>query len=356
MRKLVAILASNTVFGFTKKKLFDSVKKKKKKYYYMNIRNFWEQNQPKTSSTNKILVDLMFEHPLMNTNCLLTGKLSQLNFGGDLIGLHDYDVSQSLRNYASAYGVYKHVSVFSFSSVKNYILAYKAYKSNYIKYDKHKAISIQVDEQEIGDLIYDQYMRIYSIPTVRMVKLSYKVFVFKSLYLYYCYKALLVSEQITDIVLSHNVYAKYGLLARAGASLDRKLTLWQWYGTHRLSISRSECMSSFIRMPRKFEAEHLELLRSKLESEQIENDYQALMRARQQAKDTNQIDLSYVYNDVDIENLSSFSKVYSYNKSKRTYFIYSHAFVDAVKYTDWQVFSDYYTASMLATHRQTLSG
>ena len=310
-----------------------------------NLKEYWSNSLPdRNLNTNRVVaVDILFEHPGTNNNCLLVYLLLNKLSSARSIGILDYGVRSRLKRFASNYFVTDFESVYKLSNVLLYKKAIKMFLSvnSSLKYKKEFGISVVVDGQEIGDLIYDQYMRIYSLPRVVKVNLSYRIFVFKSVFLYLCYREILKKRKVTDLVVSHNVYAKYGLMARAAASLDQGINVWQWFGLSPMNISKHIARRSYIRMPRYFEESIKKRIQEKYSDDEILKMYSYYAGKRYSAQDDNQIDLAFVYKENNISSVEMFRQ--KYQVKGRCYFIFSHAFVDAVKYTDWQVYSDYYT-------------
>ena len=134
-----------------------------------------------------------------------------------------------------------------FSKLKNYILIYKnkkIYKSFGvnkfldINISSYKTLANQrtnklmseinsksylenliVDDIWVGDLIYDQYLSSYKVPTVNIKSDQFRKILFEFFILYYYWKDLLSKKKIKALVISHACYF-IGLPARIAISHD----------------------------------------------------------------------------------------------------------------------------------------
>lgn len=311
-----------------------------------NIKDYWDKyrfTQPNLDRDRVVLVELLFEHVGTNSINLFLSAMINTKINTKLIGLISIPSRFRLKKFSRNYGVNKFAYVYDIRNIVYYIKAAKFIYENKktFKYKKQVGISVVIDDQEVGDLIYDQYLRDKNIPTIRSVSFEYKVLIFKSIALYYRYKSLIKRDNVTDIILSHKVYSKYGLLARAAFSINKNIKIWQWFGLSPLNISCHIVKPSHIRMPRYYEEEYGNLIIKAIGHDNVEETYRKLADIRYQAKDKNQMDLNYVYKNTEIDTLEEFK--INYNPKNNISFIFSHAFVDSVKYTDWQLYSDYYT-------------
>lgn len=308
-----------------------------------NIKNYWS-NEHASDCNDTILVDLLIDHVGTNHNNLLLAKSVQLaKGGGNLVGLIDYPTRWRIKNFGLLFGQLNYVSiwrVFNFKPLLEALIESIRLRRSLV-YDSAFGIRVNVDGQELGDLIYDQYLRETFYPTVRKVDFRYRLFIFKMLFLYYRYKELIESGGYSDIILSHKVYGLFGLIGRAAASCGRSVRLWQWYGGKPISITCCEALQSSIQMPRAFNLPELERLISHFSQTEIEAEFESLAALRFSASDENQIDLEFVYKNIEIKNYQEFED--EFQPRDEIIFIFSHAFVDSVKYTDWQVYSDHYT-------------
>jgi len=76
-----------------------------------------------------------------------------------------------------------------------------------------------IDDIWVGDLIYDQYLSSYKVPTVNIKSDQFRKILFEFFILYYYWKDLLSKKKIKALVISHACYFM-GLPARIAISYD----------------------------------------------------------------------------------------------------------------------------------------
>ena len=315
-----------------------------KKVDFTNIENYFQKYKKSGKNEKTILVELFFEHPSTNNNNYIVNLLLGCKYTTKTIGFLKYSSCADLKYVANKYNISKFEYVYSW---KNFIYKYKAFISvvknlGNLKYDKKFGWHIYVDGVEIGDLIYDQFLRYTNQPTYRKLDFNFLLYIFNSLFYFHRYKDILLKHNITDIILSHGVYAEYGILARVAASLEKDIKIYQWYNLNPMNISVHTANKEYIRKPRFYEASLMDKLISANGKETILSEYDEYMQKRLKAEDKNQIDLAFVYQDNDINSVDEFKESYKI-KGGKNIFIFSHAFVDSVKYVHWSLYSDYYT-------------
>ncbi|MBT5491843.1 hypothetical protein [uncultured Sulfurimonas sp.] len=315
-----------------------------KKVDFTNISNYFKKYKKKGNIEKNVLVELFFEHPSTNNNNYIVNLLLGYKYSINTTALLKYNSCTDLKYVANKYNISQFDYVYSW---KNFIYKYKALISllknlSNLKYDKKFGWHIYVDGIEIGDLVYDQFLRYSNQPTYRKLDLTFLLYVFNSLFYFHRYKHLLVKHNITDIILSHGVYAEYGILARVAASFEKEIKIYQWYNLNPMNISVHTATKEYIRKPRYYEQKLMDQLISKYSKKTILSEYDEYMEKRLKAEDKNQIDLAFVYQNNDINSIDEFKENYKMNSGKNI-FIFSHAFVDSVKYVHWSLYSDYYT-------------
>lgn len=315
-----------------------------KKVDFTNIENYFQKYKKSGKNEKNILVELFFEHPSTNNNNYIVNLLLGCKYTIKTIGFLKYSSCSDLKYVANKYNISQFDYVYSW---KNFIYKYKAFISvvknlGNLKYDKKFGWHIYVDGVEIGDLIYDQFLRYTNQPTYRKLDLNFLLYIFNSLFYFHRYKDILLKHNITDIILSHGVYAEYGILARVAALLEKDIKIYQWYNLNPMNISVHTANKEYIRKPRFYETNLMDKLISVNGKETILSEYDEYMHKRLKAEDKNQIDLAFVYQNNDINSIDEFRENYEMNDGKNI-FIFSHAFVDSVKYVHWSLYSDYYT-------------
>jgi len=84
---------------------------------------------------------------------------------------------------------------------------------------KSDLINLIVDDIWVGDLIYDQYLGFYKVPTVNIKSEEFRKILFKFCILYYYWKDICLKKNIKAFLISHSCYFM-GLPARIAISLD----------------------------------------------------------------------------------------------------------------------------------------
>lgn len=315
-----------------------------KKADFTNIQNYFKKYKKEDKKEKNVLVELFFEHPSTNNNNYIVNLLLGYKYSINTIGFLKYSSCIDLKYVANKYNISDFAYVYSW---KNFIYIIKAFISliknlKNLKYDKNFGWHIYVDNIEIGDLIYDQFLRYQNQPTYRKIDITFLLYIFNALFYFHRYKAVLKKYDITDIVLSHGVYSEYGLLVKAAASLEKDINIFQWFNLNPINISVHKANKEYIRKPRFFEQKLMDKLIEVYSKENLLLEYDQYMKRRLEAKDKNQLDLAFVYMNNDINTIVEFKKKYKMDKEKNI-FIFSHAFVDSVKYVHWSLYSDYYT-------------
>jgi hypothetical protein len=102
---------------------------------------------------------------------------------------------------------------------------------------KLQLLNYEIEDIKIGDLIYDAYLRTYSLPTVDLSDKRLYQMVLNSLDVYFSCKDYLDNHDVKKIVLSHAVYINYGILARVALhrNIDVYNVVWERV-LHKLSI------------------------------------------------------------------------------------------------------------------------
>jgi hypothetical protein len=81
---------------------------------------------------------------------------------------------------------------------------------------KNDIINISIDDVWIGDLIYDSYLKSYSLPTINISSERFKIFLIKSIALFLFWKDFFKSHNIEGVACAHSVYLD-GLPVRIAA-------------------------------------------------------------------------------------------------------------------------------------------
>ncbi|QWD37527.1 hypothetical protein G6671_01695 [Polynucleobacter paneuropaeus] len=80
--------------------------------------------------------------------------------------------------------------------------------------DKHTLFNWQVSGIQIGDELYESYLRVFSAPTVKIGGLRYLYMLYRTLKYYYYFAAFLKKNNVVAAILSHDIYIETGILSK----------------------------------------------------------------------------------------------------------------------------------------------
>lgn len=312
----------------------------------LEVENYWKSNISESTiekQARTVLIEMMFEHPGANLNSCLVHMMLAKKYRTRAYALTDFGAISLVCKIANAFAISQFVSIYRFVDLKNHTKALKETLRFFsiARYNVNSGISFVLEGQEVGDLIYDEYLRMTSLPTCPEVNLVYLSLVYNSLYRYFRYKEIIQATEVTDIVITHNVYAKYGLLIKAAASVSENIEIWVTSYTKPVGITRNKVSRNQIDKTQYYRKEYATLIRQHLSDVEIEREFSRIFNRRMEAKDENQIDVSFVYANNEINDVEHFRSAFQADESKKV-FVMAHAFVDAVRYPLWQSYSDNY--------------
>ena len=204
-------------------------------FYYRKItKNFINHNilffrKYKFESKNKVLVEVN----IMRDSHIIYSYVSNIlakKFNAEIYGFNPRYFNSVLNLF-----IYKikyflkldYFKVYTSFNVKNFIYPQK--KTNIIKFltiknkifenikSKTDIYNISISNINIGDLIYDGYLRKYNIPTINIKDKKFTKFVEQVIYLFDFWENFLHEHEIKAIVLSHTVY-EFGIILRIAAN------------------------------------------------------------------------------------------------------------------------------------------
>ncbi|NNN48627.1 hypothetical protein [Vibrio sp. 2-2(8)] len=340
-------LAMQGTFFLLFKNYFNSKKKLREisKLDLSQITSYFEKYKKKGNVDRVVLVELFHEHPTVNNNNHIVSLLLSHKYCTETIGFLKYRSCSEVKYVAKKYNVSKFVYVYTW---KNSIYRVKAFFSlinslSKLNYEKSTGWEIKVEGVEIGDLVYDQYLRYTNLPTVRKLTINYTLYIYNAIFYFYRYLDVLKENNVTDVILSHGVYAEYGILARVASSLSRDIKIYQWFNLNPMNVSVHTANKEYVRKPRYYEPNVMERILKNNDRNDLLAEYSHIMRSRMEGDDKNQIDVAFVYKGNEINSKTDFIEQYSPDSNKKNIFIYAHAFVDSVRYSHWSLYSDYYT-------------
>lgn len=212
-------------------------------------------------SRTEILVDLfpstssivVFRHFLP----ILSQKLGARLVGfsteyGPRAFLRRWTSLKKIKRIYSGLGVKDSVVVRNFSHTASEQARAKTQEFRDSKPTKESLLRLQAESITIGDLVYDSYLRDYFLPTVDFDDNAFwekLEFGFKVLYFWLEY---LNTHDVRALVVSHEVYIQYGIVARLIMALKRSVYIAGDMALHRLDEARFLCSFHYVDYRSKF--------------------------------------------------------------------------------------------------------
>jgi hypothetical protein len=324
-----------------------------KRFSFEYVTKFWEtelRDEPVKESGKVFLTDALVAHLAYNEKNYLTTNIIRKLFShqvNKVYSLIPFSNSYSIKFLSKVFGIADFVVLYRFFNIK--VLMKALFKTVSLipglKYDVKAGFEIFVDGQELGGLIYDEYLRKTNLHTVRKVNLNYCLFVFRSLYFYYRYKQIITNCKISDVIIGHNVYAYWGFIVAAANAINKDIKVWNWanLGNNLLNVVNYDAQIP-IPKPKYFKKEYVEIIDNFIKKNGLNfNTEVNLLKSKQFSGNILNKDTANVFLNNKITEMECFRSLYNYNPDLKTIVIYSHAFVDAVRYPRWSLFADYFT-------------
>lgn len=320
-----------------------------KKNKFTNVIKYWKTQSESIESLPEIniLVDALMFQPSYNEKNFLTANIVRAKRKGSLYALIPFSNSTSVKFFARLFNINKFLAVYSFCNFRAIVFSlFQTLKQlPKLKYEITEGIEIYVDNIEIGALVYDEFLRKTDMHTYRKISFLYVLFLYRSLYYYYVYKDIIKKHKITDIVCGHPVYAMWGLLTAAASSLKTDVKIWNWrnLGGNKLDIINYVAQMP-IPKPKYYNPEYEALIINYFKEKELSLEIEIEKVIKQKfAGALVDRDAINVFGNNKILSVDEFNNEYHYDHKKKNIFIFSHAFVDAVRYSRWSLFSDHYT-------------
>lgn len=314
-----------------------------------NIKIFWEKvrgelihDRGDTKKTKIVLVECLEKaNPSWNSYYILPPLFLQKS-NVKVIALTNYSSTKCsvsfLKNYIDVNNVESVYRKFDFRTKLNSILI--LFKNFPYKYSSISGISVNVKGTEIGDLVYDEYLRVAKKETLRKFNFLYLIMVYNSIYSYLRYKEIIEKYDITDIVAIRDTYSHSSFYR-----VKSNITIWKNRAGPMASIRKLKSNVIYNHKPFYFEAKHREYLRIKYSHKASDEKYNQIMLDRKKGNvntgDSREIKLAHNHNEILTKN--EFDLYYKYDAERKNIIIYAHVFVDAVRYPHSVIFSDHYT-------------
>ena len=318
--------------------------KRLKKIDFSNITIYFKENSSSVKSDRNVLLEFFSDFPAMVHNVCNRNLFLENLKNTNSIALLQHNSDIKMKYLARVYGINKFTSVYTYKNIlyryMSLIFLIKNFK--FFKYKKTYGWSIVCEGIEIGDLIYDQFLRFTNLPTYRKIDLRFLLYIYNSIILFYRYKDILIENKITDIILSHDVYADYGFFFRVAYLVDPDIKFYNGDTINLGYFTVQNATKGHIKKPRVLYKNDTVAIFSKFPKEALLKEYENIMLLRTSGKNHKDIDNANVYLGTDINSIEELKSKYAVHQEGKNFFVYSHAFVDAVKYFE-TLYSDYYT-------------
>lgn len=319
--------------------------RKKDKFYLYNVKKYWKSSENVSNKEEKVILVECLEKPNLDWNVIysFTSVLSQM-YKTKVIALVSYssctDTPQMLSNY---HNISKIEAVYKFFDIKTKLKALFLFiKQIPLTYNLQYGFQVFVEDVDIGDLVYDEYLRIAKVETCRKPTLSFYILMYNSIYQHLRYIDIITNNKITDIVAIRDTYSHASFYR-----VKENITIWKNISTpNRAIIGQMRSNKKFNFKPQYFKIEHLEYIKNNYSRKEILSIYNDILLKRKTGNIKDSIDakeMKLAHSNHDINTEKEFYNNYSINKDKKTIIIYAHVFVDAVRYCHHTIFSDYYT-------------
>lgn len=233
--------------------------------YYRNffinkkIKKFNKQTFKKKKVFNKNLILCEFSNNAISQVAFsyLSNFLSQ-KLNAEIIGyqyLENLNFLQKLKFYSQKFINYSNFGIYRSFNVKNIILINNKYNKNFIikkKLDyikkslksKKKLLFLKFDQTLVGDLIYDTYLKRYSVGTVDLSDPKLERLVFETYILYEKWKNFFSRNSIKALIVSDTVYIQ-ALVTRI--AVFNKIPTYQcaWNNITKINTDNLYCYGKF---------------------------------------------------------------------------------------------------------------
>tara|TARA_A100001015_G_C15000080_1_gene718074 strand:- start:457 stop:2109 length:1653 start_codon:yes stop_codon:yes gene_type:complete len=335
-----------------KKKIFKYLKNLliKNKFKIFNRRNFENKFE---NSNSKVLIEFNAFHYTHCYMSIITSYFVKM-YSANLIAFNNHKLSSTSFEDSLTrkikwffgkifklkfFGIYSSFGVTDFidpiGRKKDYKEASKIY-NNLISNIKKKSdiTKIQIDNILLGDLIYDGYLKLYSLETLDFNLIKFKKYLYNFILLYLYWKNYLINNNVKCIIGVHSVYA-YGIIYRIAFSKKIDVFTTMAGRVFRLDYSNQYNYDEY-----KF-FKDIFLKFTEHEKKRFRNYSKTLINKRLDGK---------VGNDIKelITTKSAFSKFYDKNKNvlsknkKIKILIATHQLGDACNFWGENFFSDFY--------------
>ncbi len=322
--------------GYVNRRLEQILSTEEKKFLnlkLLNIKNYMNKNKFFAKENEKIILmdacHYYAGHTLHNT---ITAMIISHKKQSKIIGYSPLPEKKIFDLYRQ-FGVDKFIVIYNILNIRIFLLSIFYSCKNYLftnKINNFTNMKVIVDDVDIGEHIYDEFLRKELYATYRKKSFKYFLYVYRGCYYYFKFKDMLKKEKVTDIILSHRVYMS-AVLIKASSVVSKNINIW---------IPNSQYDNFFVSYTKSYEHKN-----EIIDTRQFRNKFSDFM-----LKNYTQNEIEIVYDKikkrtiVEVNEDNSYFNLdeYDYDRNKKNIFIFPHAFNDAVRHANNPIFCDYY--------------
>jgi hypothetical protein len=290
-----------------------------------------------------VLVESFFEHPGCNYNNFLLSRLIRRHSRGGKTWVLTRTTDDPSIAFWKTVGDFEFVSLAGEIRLATRLRALREARRIYrdCHYDPHGDIRCEIEGRKFGDLVYDDLLRKANLATCRRRGLLLLSAIYSACLRYLAYRDLIRRLGVQHVISSHDVYSDFGLLFKA---VDDNVSCWNWYGSRLFAVNLNRAAREAIRKPRTLEPAQLDALLDRGEA-WIEREFASIARREFSGELVRNFDDEYVLRNNEIGDRRAFEAEHGdfLHPGRRKVMVMAHVFVDAVNYSPWRLFSDYYT-------------
>ncbi|MDC0417221.1 hypothetical protein OAL74_02095 [Candidatus Pelagibacter sp.] len=157
---------------------------------------------------------------------------------------YDQSLYQRIKFFLQKKLNYKVFSIYRSFNIDDFVLTINTKNQNLLSKNKHQQIlkdikrkkdvlKIEIEGINIGDLIYDSYLKRCSKPTIDIESEDFSKILLLSLQNFYFWKLFFEKNIVNSIIVSHNCYIE-SLVVRVAAKKNIETFLCNWDNIHRI--------------------------------------------------------------------------------------------------------------------------
>jgi len=337
--------ADVTWIGMINRKLEQAISREERKFDSLNLQNVFnyiKKNRKLDGELEKnILVESMHYHAITVFHISSILSLLICSNNSRVVGFSNFR-EKRIENINKSFGIDCFVTIYNIFSPKVVFLSLLSsiksfYNGEFTKFDNLKVI---VDGVNIGDHVYDSFLRIEACSSFNKKTIKYFLYIYRGCYYFYRSRQILKEQNITDIVVSHIVYTG-AILIKAASIEKNEITVWSTDvgAGNKLSLSKrlaSECKNEVIDN-RIFKYKYIENIVENYTSKQLLQVFNELFY------NSSDLPLWLVEEGEKIRlTTKEFCSYYGVEEfNKKNIFLLTHAFNDAVRHCNNSIFKDY---------------